>query len=108
MSIHDSWEDLPQTVMGYCSDDANMEAEGGKGHCSDDAAMVAGDVKLAKDFSDREVAVDLGPDHEMTEENSLGVFVILIINEEKRDHKSHRLTRVTEPKLLSKEIAHST
>jgi hypothetical protein len=27
---------------------------------------------LAKGFSDREVAVDLGPDYDMTEENSLG------------------------------------
>jgi hypothetical protein len=27
--------------------------------------------KLAKGFSDREVAVDLGPDYDMTEENSL-------------------------------------
>ncbi|KAI5783012.1 hypothetical protein FPQ18DRAFT_396674 [Pyronema domesticum] len=30
MSIHDSWEDLPPTVTGYCSDNANMEAEDGK------------------------------------------------------------------------------
>ncbi|KAI5801868.1 hypothetical protein FPQ18DRAFT_382840 [Pyronema domesticum] len=30
MSIHDSWEDLPLNVMGYCSDDADMEADGGK------------------------------------------------------------------------------
>jgi hypothetical protein len=27
--------------------------------------------KLAKGFSDREVAVDLGPDYNMTKENSL-------------------------------------
>jgi hypothetical protein len=30
MSIHGAWEDLPPNVMGYCSDDADMEAEGGK------------------------------------------------------------------------------
>jgi hypothetical protein len=30
MSIHDSWEDLPPTVTGYYSHDADMEAEGGK------------------------------------------------------------------------------
>jgi hypothetical protein len=42
------------------------------GHCSDDAAMEAGGGKLAKGFSDREVAVDQGPDYDMTEENSLG------------------------------------
>jgi hypothetical protein len=30
MSIHDAWEDLPPTVTGYCFDDANMEAKGGK------------------------------------------------------------------------------
>jgi hypothetical protein len=30
MSIHGAWEDLPLNVMGYCSDDAYMEAEGGK------------------------------------------------------------------------------
>jgi hypothetical protein len=29
-SIHGSWEDLPPSVMGYCSDDAYMEAVGGK------------------------------------------------------------------------------
>jgi hypothetical protein len=28
--------------------------------------------KLAKGFCDREVAVDLAPDYDMTEENSLG------------------------------------
>ncbi|KAI5789417.1 hypothetical protein FPQ18DRAFT_391967 [Pyronema domesticum] len=30
MSIHDSWEDLPPTVTSYYSDDAAMEAGGGK------------------------------------------------------------------------------
>jgi hypothetical protein len=30
MSIHNAWEDLPLNVTGYCSDDADMEAEGGK------------------------------------------------------------------------------
>jgi hypothetical protein len=30
MSIHDAWEDLPLGVTGYCSDDADVEAEGGK------------------------------------------------------------------------------
>jgi hypothetical protein len=25
-----AWEDLPLNVMGYCSDDADMEAVGGK------------------------------------------------------------------------------
>jgi hypothetical protein len=30
MSIHGAWEDLPPTVTGYCSDDADMEAEGAK------------------------------------------------------------------------------
>jgi hypothetical protein len=30
MSIHHSWEDLPPTVAGYCSDGADMEAGGGK------------------------------------------------------------------------------
>jgi hypothetical protein len=57
MSIHGSWEDLPPNMTGHCSDDAAMEAGGGK---------------LAKGFSDREVAVDQGPDYDMTEENSLG------------------------------------
>jgi hypothetical protein len=39
------------------------------GHCSDGAAMETGVRKLAKGFSDREVAVDLGPDYDMTEDN---------------------------------------
>jgi hypothetical protein len=30
MSIHGAWEDLPLNVTGYCSDDADMEAECGK------------------------------------------------------------------------------
>ncbi|KAI5802034.1 hypothetical protein FPQ18DRAFT_383009 [Pyronema domesticum] len=30
MSTHYAWEDLPPIVTGYCSDDADMEAEGGK------------------------------------------------------------------------------
>jgi hypothetical protein len=46
MSIPDSWEDLPPTVTGYCSDDADMEERVGK---------------LAKSLSDRAVAVNLGP-----------------------------------------------
>jgi hypothetical protein len=29
-SVHGSWEDLPLKVTGYCSDNADMEAEGGK------------------------------------------------------------------------------
>ncbi|KAI5786882.1 hypothetical protein FPQ18DRAFT_393407 [Pyronema domesticum] len=27
MSIHGAWEDLPLKVTGYCSDDADMEAD---------------------------------------------------------------------------------
>jgi hypothetical protein len=30
MSIHGSWGDWPSNVMGYCSDDADIEADGGK------------------------------------------------------------------------------
>jgi hypothetical protein len=30
MSIHGAWEDLLQNMMGYCCDNANMEADGGK------------------------------------------------------------------------------
>ncbi|KAI5786069.1 hypothetical protein FPQ18DRAFT_308992 [Pyronema domesticum] len=44
MSIHDAWEDLPLNVTGYCSDNADMEAEVGK---------------LAKSLSDRTVAVNV-------------------------------------------------
>ncbi|KAI5816612.1 hypothetical protein BZA77DRAFT_353850 [Pyronema omphalodes] len=27
---HGAWEDLPPNMMGYCSDDADKEADGGK------------------------------------------------------------------------------
>jgi hypothetical protein len=36
--------------------------------------------KLAKGFSDREVAVDLGPDYDMTEEISLGGYAGLVLS----------------------------
>ncbi|KAI5783355.1 hypothetical protein FPQ18DRAFT_406070 [Pyronema domesticum] len=80
MSIHGAWEDLPSDVMDYCYD-ADMEADV---HLStiDPAPSIIRAIskrvstrnclgKLAKGFTDREVAVDLAPDYDMTEENSL-------------------------------------
>ncbi|KAI5798587.1 hypothetical protein FPQ18DRAFT_302655 [Pyronema domesticum] len=69
-------------------------------HCSDDATMGQVMGKLAKGFSDWEVAVDLGPDYDMMEENSLEASVMLKINEEKRNHKLHALRSYSSSKRL--------
>ncbi|KAI5796788.1 hypothetical protein FPQ18DRAFT_302973 [Pyronema domesticum] len=92
MSIHDSWEDLPPTVMGYCSDDAAMEAGDGKVTALTMPLWRQCSGKFAKGFSDREVAVDLGLDYDMIEENSLGEPSVSLLSISSRRARLGRVT----------------
>jgi hypothetical protein len=58
MSIHSAWEDLPLNVTGYCSGNADMEAEGG--NVKELAGLIARRNCKLKPYYAQLISIDLG------------------------------------------------